>query len=181
MKEEFVNDMTKEKKDGYKENDRIKACVAEFHVKEDGESATKVLLSIVERILNEGEAPTPMVDHSDFFNQLTLETILEKKEFVTDREVRMTVDLMQSSDEKKWIPLFTGNEEIDKGITTNIRMNVPIRDLVNCAFSYSDVEGLVINPFGESMALPKGILSVLLGWLEESERSLEYQEEVEEN
>ena len=113
-----MNDVTKEKceswQDGYAENERIKTCVKEFRLKEDGESVMRVLQAIAERIMNEGEAPTPMVDQSGYFDQLTADDILERQEIRLDRDVRLTIDLMQSSDNKKWIPLFTNNEEVEK-------------------------------------------------------------------
>ena len=41
-------------------------------------------------------------------------------------------------------------------------MRFPITEIVKAALKREDVEGIVINPFGESLTLPKHILQMLM-------------------
>lgn len=50
-------------------------------------------------------------------------------------------------------------------------MNLPIRKLLESAYGMEKVEGLVINPFGDAMTLPKSLLQIIVNELKAREEN----------
>ena len=157
--------------DKYAANAEIKRLATAFKTQRTEQVLLGVLFSIAARIEEEGEAPTPMVDKSGFFNELDLENIKENDVITTDRPLRLVIDQMQDGAGRLWIPFFTDDDEVSKGQTANVVMNLPIRNLLESAYGMEKVEGLVINPFGDVMTLPKSILQIIVNELKARKES----------
>lgn len=159
------------KADPYAANAEIKRLATVFKTQRTEQVLLGVLFSIAARIEEEGEAPTPTVDKSGFFNELDFETIKVNETITTDKPIRLVIDQMQDGAGRLWIPLFTDNDEVSKGQTANVVMNLPIRNLLESAYGMEKVEGLVINPFGDAMTLPKSLLQIIVNELKAREEN----------
>lgn len=148
--------------DPYENNKYIKMAVD--MVRKSGEKeAFLVLLDVLRvRLTEEGEAPTPMVDKNGVMNAIDLSSLVMGKKFQLEEDLRLTIDKIKDSDGNIWVPLYTDNDEIDKGNTPNIRVNMAIEVLLDETVKYEESKGLVINPFGNPVTVPKEIVKLLL-------------------
>lgn len=148
--------------DPYENNKFIK--MATDMVRNSGEKeALLVLLDVLRmRLAEEGEAPTPVVDKNGVMNAIDVSSLVMGQEFKIEEEIRLTIDKIKDPDGNIWVPLYTDNDEIDKGNTPNIRVNMSIEVLLEEAVSYEESKGVVINPFGEPVTIPKEIVKLLL-------------------
>ena len=65
------------------------------------------------------------------------------------------------------IPLYTDEEEINKQPTANIHVNMPIYDVVASGIHSDRADGIVINPFGLALVVPKEILEIVVKRVDE--------------
>lgn len=148
--------------DPYENNKYIKMAV-DMVRKSSEKEAFMVLLNVLRvRLAEIGEAPTPMVDKNGVMNAIDLSSLVMGKEFRLEEDFRLTIDKIKDSDGNIWVPLYTDNDEIDKGNTPNIRINMAIEVLLDEAVRYEASQGLVINPFGDTITIPKEIVKLLL-------------------
>lgn len=146
----------------YADNRYIKMAVANFYEKHDEQALFTILDVLLKRIMDDGQAPAPMVDVNHTTARFDPATMCIGAEIQLDEDLRLRFDTMRDGDGKLWIPLFTDDEELDRGDTTNIRMNASIRTILDTGLHSENAEGVVINPFGDPLTLPKDILAVLL-------------------
>lgn len=148
--------------DPYENNKYIKAAIELIHEDQDEASVARLLDVLLKRIREDGEAPTPMVDKNNVMEAFDLESITIGESVTLGQELRLTIDKMQDADGNIWVPLYTDEDELNKGNTPNIRINMSILTLIQEACQYDKSMGLVINPFGESFTIPKDILKIVL-------------------
>lgn len=145
------------------ENNKYIKMAADMVRKSGEKEAFLVLLDVLRvRLTEEGEAPTPMVDKNGVMNAIDLSSLVMGKEFKLEEDLRLTIDKIKDSDGNIWVPLYTDNDEIDKGNTPNIRVNMAIEVLLDEAVRYEESKGLVVNPFGDPITVPKEIVKLLL-------------------
>ena len=147
-------------KDEYKENYIIKEAIERAYSQQSDDSRLSVIRALLERMFEDGQVPVAMVDKNHVMDSLDLNHLCCGDSFHIDHELRLTIDLVEDKKGCKWVPLYTDNEEIDKGVTTNIRMNLLISDIMENGLA-DDVEGIVINPFGYSFEIPKEALKMI--------------------
>ena len=160
-----INGKTDE--DPYANNKYIKMCVARINETNNVEDKIMLLRVLQKRILEEGEAPTPMVDVNNVIGEFDPDKLVAGKPFQIGKEMRLRKDTMSDKDGNEWFPLFTDDEELNKQPTTNIIINHPIRIILEDGLKSDRVKGVVINPFGQAMTLPKEILKILFDKMEE--------------
>lgn len=148
--------------DEYVKNQRIKECVARAKLSHREEDAVNLLAELRNRIAEDGEAPAPMVDVDNVMAKLNVDDMILGKKITMPEGLRLHFDKMQDGLGEQWIPLFTDMEELQKQPTTNININMPIRTILEEGIIDKTVCGVVINPFGDSMPLPKEILKIIL-------------------
>lgn len=148
--------------DPYENNKYIKAAIELIHEDQDEASVARLLDVLLKRIREDGEAPTPMVDKNNVMEAFDLESITMGESVTLGQELRLTIDKMQDADGNIWVPLYTDEDELNKGNTPNIRINMSILILIQEACQYDKSMGLVINPFGEPFTIPKDILKIVL-------------------
>ena len=121
------------------------------------------LLAELARQMNRGAMlPTPMVDVNNVLPEiLDPEKIKEGDTFSFPEDIRLRVDDMVSPDGKHWHPLFLSREETQKGRTANVVAPFPIREIVRAAIENPKIDGIVINPFGLSLPIPKDVLKIV--------------------
>ena len=153
----------------------IRKYEAFIHV-EDPEEAAKgklaFLMELFEQIKKGTTVPTPFLDvNNAFFDCIDPDNIVVGETFQLKKEARLRLDKMQDPEGKHWFPIFLSEEERAKGTTPNIIMEVPIRNIVQCAIDNPSVEGVVVNPFGPAFPIPKEILMNFLGLVGQSEEN----------
>lgn len=146
----------------YENNKYIKMAVELFYKTREKEEYSKLLDVLVIRAKQGGEAPTPMVDKNYVLDSMNWKNMTVGDNFSFDQELRLTIDKMQDAQGNIWTPLYTDDEEVNKGETTNICINVSILEILREAFNYEKSQGLVINPFGQAITIPKEVLGIVL-------------------
>ena len=110
-----------------------------------------LISELFERREDDGQAPTPCVDANQAMSQMDFTDMKAGDTFTLDQEMRLRIDTMTNSAGEIYIPLFTTEEQIEKGEAANIVINWPIDLLLKDAAFREDVSGLVINPFSTSI------------------------------
>lgn len=116
----------------------------------------------MKRMDEAGEVPTPMVDVNNVMGAMEVENLIAGDAVVLDREMHLQFDTMQDENGRQWFPIFTDEEEIAKGNTANIQMNVSLEVILRNGVLSDRVAGVVINPFGQSFTIKKQVLEVLM-------------------
>ena len=75
--------------------------------------------------------------------------------------------MVVGEDGKQWIPLYTDNDEVRKQPTSSIHVNMAIYDVLASGLYSDRAEGVVINPFGLSLIMPKEILQIVVKRVDE--------------
>ena len=150
----------------YKDNEYIKMAAENFGAERSEENLYRLFDVLLKRMLDNGEAPAAMVDVNNAMPAIDLENLDEGDTFKLDREVRLRLDKVGRGDGVEWIPLYTDEEELSKQPTTNLTMNVSIESILYNGLS-ENVAGIVINPFGIALTVPKEILNIVIRRYEE--------------
>ena len=158
--------LNEETESPYRDNIYIKQAINEIYKEYNIDTLDLLLKVILKRIEDQGTAPTPMVNVNNV--QIDVSNLKLGESITMDQDLRLKVDTMKDGDGKLWIPLFTDEEEIYKGETTNIIFETSIDFLIGSAFSNEEVEGLVINPFGQSFAMSKDLIKIILDNIDHS-------------
>ena len=149
----------------YANNRCIKEAAAAVAQTADVETKFALFKALHERVLEDGEAPMPMVDVNNALGSVSLEDIKFGKDFSLGQELRLRMETLTDGDGNEWYPLFTDEEEANKESTTNIIINASIRVILENALNSDKVQGVVINPFTDKMILAKqGIEVILAEW-----------------
>lgn len=147
--------------DPYENNKYIKMAVDRISETNSVDDKLMLLKVLMKRMYEEGEAPTPMVDVNNVIGEFDPDKIVAGKSFQIGKEMRLRKDTMKDGSGNEWFPLFTDTEELNKQPTTNISINHPIKIILEDGLKSDRVQGVVINPFGQSMTLTKEILKIL--------------------
>lgn len=122
-----------------------------------------ILLNVLrKRMDDKGEVMMSMIDVNGSMSQLTADDICLGKEYQITEEVRLRMDTVIDEEGNQWFPLFTDEEELNRKETTNIRINTPIEQILRNGVTSDRVLGVVINPFGHMLTIPKEILKIVL-------------------
>ena len=133
------------------------------------ENLFTVLGVLTKRVKEDGEAIAPMVDVNQVMRNIDLNQVCVGDSITLDSEMRLIFETLQDEQGREWIPLFTDENELNAGETANVRINVPIRSILENGLTSERAEGVVINPFGQSMVLDKQLLQMFLGHVDEIE------------
>ena len=136
--------------------------VAEQFVKDPSEeNFLQVVAELIVRINDEGTVPTVMMNelHIEFGFDPDIET---DKVFAGDKKIGNRMAIFVTDDRCKWLPLFSTVEEIHDVPETNAIADVPIRTILENACDEEEIDGILINPFTDSIALRKEALVFIL-------------------
>jgi len=122
-----------------------------------------ILAAIHDRIKEHGQAPMPMIDVNNVMGSLDPEKMVMGKEFRVSEDIRLRMDTLTDGRGNEWFPLFTDDEELRKKPTSNLVINTDIKMIVHNGINSDRVKGIVINPFGQAMPIPKEVLKILTG------------------
>ena len=107
------------------------------------------------------------VDVNNAMESLNLDNLTAGDTFSLNKEMRLRIDTVTNGNGQEWIPLYTDEEEISKQPTANIHVNMPIYDVLASGFYSDRAEGVVINPFGLGLLVPKDILQIVIKRVDE--------------
>ena len=104
----------------------------------------------------------PCVDINNTLDSINKDELNEGDLINLKGELRLKVDLVKDEDNNLFMPFYTSIDEINKKPTTNVRINWPVKVLIEDAYNREDIKGLVINPFSDSLILNKEALKHIL-------------------
>ena len=157
-----IKDAPPEGVDDYKMNIFIKMAVEQAKKTHSEEDLINLLKRIIVRINDNGQAPTPMDDVNNVMGELDPSTIVLGNPFQLEKDFRLRITNLRDDNGGRWIPLFTDEEELHKKESSNIILNMPIRAIIEDGYYAKEILGVVINPFGDSLPLDKGLLKVIV-------------------
>ncbi len=119
----------------YSDNKIIKKTVSRLN-KENDERYTYMIADVLmNRMYEGGISPTPMNGDS--------------------------ISVYEDSKGRKWLPLFTDEEETSKGTLSSDIKPVEMKRILKEGLDNPEVKGVLINPFGESRKLDKGTIEMI--------------------
>ena len=155
--------------DLYKYNSYIKSGIRAFGEKRTTENYIHVLDIIIARVLSEGQVPVPMVDVNGAWNDFDFEKLVPGETFSLGKEVRLRFDKIRDPEGNEWMPLYTDEEELNRQPTTNIKMNVPIYNILMEGYNNPNVAGVIVNPFGQFLKIDKKFLEKMIEIIEKKQ------------
>ena len=136
--------------------------VAEQFVKDPSEeNFLHVIAELIVRINDEGKAPT--IQMNEFHIALGFDPDIETdKVFADDKKIGNRLAIFITDDGSKWLPLFSTVDEIRDVPETNAVADIPIKTILENACEEDGIDGIIINPFTDSVALRKEALMFIL-------------------
>lgn len=153
--------------DDYIDNAPLDAALMLFLSEEDEDKKTEGFITflniLAKRVSENARVPMPFCDVNNvLLKGVDIENAMPGDEVKLEEDVRLKMDTMTDSEGKLWIPLFLNNRELNKGKTANIIMPAYIYDILKFGLNWSDIEGVVINPFGRAFTMNKNLLERFL-------------------
>lgn len=152
--------------DLYRYNTYIRNGIKTFGEKRTAENYLHILDIIIGRVLNDGQVPAPMVDVSGAWAGVDIEKLVPGETFSLKEEVRLRFDKVREPGGAEWMPLYTDDNELNRQPTTNIKMNVPIMNVLLEGYKDPNVAGVIINPFGQFLKIEKSFLGKMIEIIE---------------
>lgn len=157
----------KDTKYDYADNKCIKEAAELFGSTRSEENLFILFNVLIDRMLANAEAPAAMVDVNGVMDFNKIMNLSQGDTFTVDQELRFRIETVSTGNGIEWIPLYTDEEEINRQSTADIHINMPIVNVIKGAYYGEGVEGLVINPFGKALTVPKNILKLVVEKYEE--------------
>ena len=153
--------------DPYKYNRYIKMAAEDFAKDRSEQNLFRLFNVLTQRMMEEGVAPIPMVDINGVLANFDPDSLSEGDTLTIHQDMRLRIDTVTNETGQEWIPLFTDNEEISKQPTANIHVDMPIYDVLASGLYSDRAQGIVINPFGLALIVPKEILQIMIKRVDE--------------
>lgn len=136
-----------------------------YEKREKGETETSLIpiFSMLYNFIQEGgEFIVPIKMKSGF--KIKLNKIKPGDTITSDEDTTFLLQHIVDNDGKEAMPVFTSEEELNKGEPTS-RMLMPIEECLQLALESDDVTSLVINPYGSCFIMDKESLRYFLDLL----------------
>ena len=150
----------------FDDNKYIKMAAEEFAKERSKDNLFRMFEVLLKRMMDDGEVRTPMVDVNNVFGSFKLEDLDKGDTFTIEQEMRLRIDTVSNGDGNEWIPLYTDEDEMNAKPTTNVTINLPICKVLKAGLK-DGVAGIVINPFGLALTMPKDVLKIVVDRYEE--------------
>lgn len=102
----------------------------------------------------------------DFLTEVATESMNGEKTFTNKESVSIKVPTLMNEEGEAWLAVFTSEEQFHKG-EGGSSMNMPLKDMIECAFEGEGCSGLVINPWDKQLSITKPVLGVILDCIAE--------------
>lgn len=157
----------KKSKDEFLNRIYIKEPAEQFLKTETPEDMYQLVAHILVRINDEGTAPTPMMDILRVV--IGIDPSMELEDVFPPDKEPIRRNCLVGCEGRKWLPLFTDVSELNSLEDRNVVEDTPIKYIIERAFYDSDVDGLMINPYTDALALNKEMLGVILTLLDDED------------
>ena len=130
----------------------IKETIEEFIANPNEQSYADVMVHLIMRMLEDGKAPIA------FMNQIAIDFDPDREiedVFAYDTEEDEIFVVLEGEDGKNWIPLYTDMKELNGIEKTNMVKEVPIRNILERAIDAPGIDGILINPETDKLAILK--------------------------
>lgn len=143
-------------------NELVEAAISEFkqHCTEEG--LRFILYTLEMRMQQNGHFILPTQAQFDFTKLFDLSKINAGDVITNPEESHFTFCTVQDEDRNLWMVAFTSKEEYEKGESVSAVFSQFIDWIFDATLQNDSVAGIVINPWGESIRLPKDILTALM-------------------
>ena len=158
------------KENRFEDNKYIKLAARDFANNRNRDTLFGLLDVLFKRMMDEGEVIAPMVDVNNVMGSFDISNLSEGDTFTLNQDMRLRIDKVTNGDGVEWIPIYTDDDEMNAMPTTNVTINMPIYNVLKAGLN-EDVEGIVINPFGLALAIPKDVLKIVVDRYEELRNS----------
>lgn len=148
--------------DGLEGNGLIEGSIARLHEEVNEERVTEFMKIMVFRMLQEGMLVVPYITDVSMIDEEQLDQLQVGSSLSLRHDVRMKMETVTDDENRQWLGVFTSPEEMHKGSSGNVQMSMGIRQVLEQALNWEQVEGLVINPFGCFVQLKKEMLTDIL-------------------
>ena len=159
--------MPAEYEENYVDNAELDGAYMLYVNEKEGEerkNAFFTFLSILSKRMYEGGlVPAAFTDvENSLISSINPETLKAGDQITIEKPVRLRMDTVTAPDGSIWVPLFINDRAINRGVTANIHMPVPIMDIFKMGIESEDVEGIVVNPFGKPTTFKKSVLKAFM-------------------
>ncbi len=146
-----------------KGNEKIEAAISRLGMEGTRESMAAVLDAIHRRMLRNGHFLLPTRMKFDIHDFVDLGKVKVGDVVTNNEPLAFEFCTVQSPDGKQWMVAFTSEREYRKGESVNGVLSQFIDWIFDATLRNDRVEGIVINPWGEALTLPKEMLSLFFG------------------
>lgn len=92
--------------------------------------------------------------------------------FTLNQPVSLKMKRLPADDEGHYfLPLFTSQEELNKGGATSV-INQSFRDLLEAAMNWPSCQGVILNAFDKKLVLPNPVIQIILNYQPKSKIAL---------
>ena len=141
-------------------NRGIEEAIAKYYTEQNRETLYAVLESIGIRMHEDGQFLIPVIPPRAMTEGIDLENISVGDTFTAEEELHFQLHHLETKDGKRWLAAFTSVEECEKGKSVST-ISYFIDALLKGCRDMSEA-GVVINPWGQSFALTKELIGLML-------------------
>ena len=119
-----------------------------------------VLAAILKRMQADGHFLIPVILPESMLDMFDVEHLKVGDTVTTREEMRIKPHYIQTNDGKLWLVAFTSREEYQKGEAVSVISNFIHPSLEGSV--EMPVEGIILNPWGQSLLLTKDLINMIL-------------------
>ncbi len=143
-------------------NEKIDEAISRLAVEGTREAMVAVLDTIHNRMLQNGHFLLPTRMKFDVNDFLDISKVKIGDTVTSNEPLAFEFCTVQSPDGEQWMVAFTSKQEYEKGESVNGLISQFIDWILDAALQNDNVEGIVLNPWGQSLALPKELISMFV-------------------
>lgn len=148
-------------KEEFDNNVFIKDVVSDMVNDPCEEKFLHIIAELIIRVNEDGEVPAVMMNELHIVWGLDPDVETDEV-FAGDEDIGNKMIVVVTDDGNKWFPLYTSRDEMKEVPDSNDIRDIPIRTLLEKACEVDDVDGIIINPSTDSVALHKMALEFIL-------------------
>ena len=140
----------------------IKDVVEDMKKNPSDEAFLHVLAELIMRVNDEGTVPTPIQNEIRVVLFVDSDTEIDDV-FPSDMEMGNRIVVLEyDNDGSRYLPLYTGREELKKLEGTNAVKDIPIRDIFEQVLDSNEFAGVIINPDTDCLFIYREAIEFIL-------------------
>lgn len=141
-------------------NTLIEDAIAHYYVDQNRDGLIAVLEAIRQRMHEDGHFLIPVILPQAAIDLINVEHVKVGETVTNEEDLHFKLHHIETSDGKKWLVVFTSQEEYEKGEKASIISNFIDGMLKGCEDMAE--AGIIINPWGQSFMLTKELINLIL-------------------